>query len=381
MGIIYDKICVNGGAAISDVVTQWRFGDVAINWMPLAAAAMLASVVVIVLIYLFGVITRDPNANTFAKIELYEVFISFIIVLFLMGVLGSLCSVSIGKLLVVNQQAPLPAGNDDIDEFLDMDVFSAGEDYFEKVSADMEGWMVVNYFFAIWLDEAATITPYSRPLGVGMVAAPLAGLAAPLKQVVYNVYVALSIAYIINYAQLYVFRFSIIAFMFIYFPIGIFLRCFTPTRRIGGTLLGVGIGFLVIVPLLTLVAHVMFMSSYGVITLLNDSITNYVGSSLSVTAGAKSILANLFDISVPTIIGSFVAGKFGAMLGFIIGAGGIPGSLLTAAFIIPISTVGAAFLIGFLIPAFNTIILVYSVKSLSRSLGEEIDVSSLTRLI
>jgi hypothetical protein len=376
---------VNGGAAISDVVTQWRFSDVVINWMPLAGAAMLASVVVIVFLYLFGVITRDQNANTFAKLELYEIFISFVIVLFIIGILGSLCSVNIGKLMVINQQAPLPQGasmgDEEANKFLNMDVFSAGEDYFEKVSADMKGWMVVNYFFAIWLDEAATITPYSRPLGVGMVAAPLAGLAAPLKQIVYNVYVALSIAYIINYAQLYVFRFAIIAFMFIYFPIGIFLRCFTPTRRIGGTLLGVGIGFLVIVPLLTLVSHVMFLSSYGIINIWNRSIMDYVGSNLSVVGSAKSILANLIDISIPTIIGSFVAGKFGAMLGFIIGAGGVPGWLLTAAFIIPISTVGAAFLIGFLIPAFNTIILVYSVKSLSKSLGEEIDVSSLTRLI
>ena len=245
----------------------------------------------------------------------------------------------------------------------------------------MKGWMEINYFFAIWLDEAASITPYSRPLGIGMVAAPLAGIAAPLKQIIYNIFTALSIAYIINYGQFHVFVFSIIAFVRFYLPVGIFLRSFTPTRRIGGTLLGIGIGFLVIAPLLILLSYIMFLSSGSVFTIFNDIMWNYVKSQLDPIALTKKITSTFFDVGVGTILGGFIAGKYGALLGAIIGFGGVPGSLLTAAFIIPASTIATAFLIGFLVPAFNTLVLVYAVKDLTRGLGEEIDITSLTRMI
>jgi hypothetical protein len=42
---------------------------------------------------------------------------------------------------------------------------------------------------------------------------------------------------------------------------------------------------------------------------------------------------------------------------------------------------GYAFLIGLFFPAFNTLILVTTIRYLSKSMGEEIDVTNLTRLI
>ncbi len=389
-GVIYTNICEPG---IDNAITEWSVladpsdpssGSVIINWMPLAGAALFVSVVILVFLYMFGVLTRNQNAMTFVKFELYECLATFVILMIVISWVTMTCSLNVSSFLVFNPAATAP-----VDPFSgvihshvpQMDIFSAGEKYFEQVSSTMSGWMQTNYLFAIWLDEAASITPYTRPLGVGMVAAPLAGLAAPLKQVVYNIFTALSVAYIINYGQLHVFVFSIVAFIKFYFPIGIFLRAFTPTRRIGGTLLGIGLGFLFIMPLLTILSYIMFVGQGAVLSLFNNAIEEYMFRNINVQALIGHIASSFFDVGVGTILGGFIAGKWGALLGFIIGFGGLPGSVLTGAFLIPSATIGTAFLIGFIVPVLNTLVLVHAIKSLAQALGEEVDITSLTRMI
>src|SRR5512143_995172 len=122
----------------------------------------------------------------------------------------------------------------------------------------MSGWLQMNYVLNIYVDQMASVTPYARPLGVGLVASPLAGLASPIKQLLYNMSVALSIAFIINHAQLVVYIFSLQAFLKYYLPAGIFLRSFTPTRRLGGTLIGVALAFLFVFPALSSITYTMF---------------------------------------------------------------------------------------------------------------------------
>jgi hypothetical protein len=49
--------------------------------------------------------------------------------------------------------------------------------------------------------------------------------------------------------------------------------------------------------------------------------------------------------------------------------------------VFPISVVGKAFMVGYLMPAFNILIFTQAALSLSKSFGEEVDISSLTRMI
>ena len=57
------------------------------------------------------------------------------------------------------------------------------------------------------------------------------------------------------------------------------------------------------------------------------------------------------------------------------------GTALSVVFFIPLSVVGVAFLVGYLMPALNFLILVQSVRFLSLYLGEEVDINTLTKLM
>jgi len=48
---------------------------------------------------------------------------------------------------------------------------------------------------------------------------------------------------------------------------------------------------------------------------------------------------------------------------------------------IPMSAVATAFAAGFIMPALNILIFVQAIRALSKTLGDEIDISVLTRMI
>ena len=106
-------------------------------------------------------------------------------------------------------------------------MYEATELYFKGASRIISGIMDTNYAANVIVDHAASTTPYARPMGVGLVATPFAGLASPIKQLLYNVLTSLAIGYLVNQAQLYVFQFAVYGFLKYFLPIGIFLRCFS----------------------------------------------------------------------------------------------------------------------------------------------------------
>jgi len=57
------------------------------------------------------------------------------------------------------------------------------------------------------------------------------------------------------------------------------------------------------------------------------------------------------------------------------------GNLFLMLLLFPVSVISLAFAIGFIVPAFNVLMFTQAAKSLSRSFGEEVDISSLTRMI
>jgi hypothetical protein len=291
--------------------------------------------------------------------------------------LGGLSSLTVGAFLP-NELLPQDVGPGD-------SIFAVSGKYFEKVGNDMSGWLNMNYLFSMYVDQAASVTPYARPLGVGLVASPMAGLASPIKQLLYNMSVALSIAFIINHAQLVVYIFSIQAFLNYYLPMGIFLRAFTPTRRIGGTLIGVALTFLFVFPALTTITYSMFYNrcdpgdGCGPLVSFGSLLNQYMGD---VSTGSfQERFNNFFGTNFGASSGGLID-----MMGSAIGALGtlfqnvIGGSLLML-MIFPISIVSWAFAIGFIIPAFNIIIFTQAAKGLSKSLGDEVDISSLTRMV
>ncbi len=218
-----------------------------------------------------------------------------------------------------------------------------------------------------------------------MVASPMAGFASPLKQLLYNMTVALSLAFIINHAQLVVYIFALDAFLKYYLPLGVFLRSFTPTRRIGGTLIGVSVAFLLVFPMLSLVTYGMLYqkcqgnSACGPLVTFRSMLAQYFGDTSF--GGFQENFKSFFSSNFTDVSGSIL----GIMGGLFTGLGTflekLLGGTMLLLIIFPASAVSWAFVVGFVVPTFNVIIFTQAARGLSRTFGEEVDISSLTRMI
>lgn len=349
------------------------------DWAALSGAALAVSAIILAFIYAWSALFRNQALEAYVRQELYEMLVSGILVVVIIAMVGAMSNLTLGGFL---PDKLLPGGGDATTKVdSTTSVYSATAKYYARVTSDMESWLNLNYLMNILVDQMASVTPYARPLGVGLVASPMAGFASPIKQVLYNMTVGLSVAYIINVAQLYVYVFALQAFMKYYLPMGIFFRCFTPTRRLGGTLIGVGVAFLFVFPALSTITYSMLYNKAGGPMLTFSEMLSYY---ISDKGSFADFITNFFSSSFTTTgsgtlgIGDLVTGTFNLIGGLL---QGVMGTTFLILLVFPISIVSLAFVLGFVVPAFNVIVFTEAAKTLAKSFGEEVDISALTRLI
>ena len=333
--------------------------------------ALVTSAVLLAFLYIFSVLFRNENLKTFVKLEISEIFITGIIIILIVGAVGGLNTIKFGSFVESNA---FPEGVD-----ADANIYNVTESYFHQIGKDMGSWLEMNYILGVYIDQMASVTPYARPMGVGLVASPLAGLASPFKQLIYNMSIALAVAYIMNYAQLYVYLFALAGSLHFYLPLGIILRSFTPTRRIGGALIGLAISFLFFFPMLYSLNYMMFYSKSDASPMV--TFNSFVKQSMSYSADGDNIAnkaeenyKNKFSAGLIDMATSAFAG-IGTMFSSFIG------KFFTLLMVLPIATIGRAFAIGFIMPAFNIMLMIQATKEISKAIGEEVDISTLTRMI
>jgi hypothetical protein len=191
----------------------------------------------------------------------------------------------------------------------------------------------------------------------------------------------MSVAYIIIRAQLLLLDFATFAMIKYYLPLGILLRCFAPTRRIGGTLIGLVLGLVLVFPSL-IVVNGIFVNSFFETTNpfgLNEPF-EFLGTIL--TAGMGSMWSEMwgsFSGSLGNSYGGFTPlSLFQIPIGILSTFIGLFAGFYAFLFI---WAAGQAFLIGLFFPALNTLLLVTTIRYLSKAFGEELDVTNLTRMI
>ncbi len=334
------------------------------GWVGAVAAALMASLMLLLFFYLLSQLFRNPQWTGMVKFELYELLTTLILIVVVLGFTGSMCGLTVGSLMPSTDPAKAA-----------MNIYEATTDHFTSFSSILTRDMTLNHILNFQLDQWASVTIYSRPLGVGIVASPLAGFASPFKQITYNITFALALAYLINIAFLYVYEFAIFAFLKFYLPAGIILRSFTPTRRIGGSLIALSIGFLLILPFTMSITNIMFLDpTHGTVTGFMDQATRFFEDSNTI----DQLTATLRSVNTDSFIDIVNGGIFGT-LGDI--AERMVGGSMTFLFLMPTSIVAQAFALGYIMPALNILVLIQTVKSLSKSIGEEIDITALTRMI
>ena len=341
------------------------------SWVAISGVALLASIGILAFMYVWAALFKNPNLSGYVRQELLECFITAFWIVLIFGLVSSMNGLTLAGFV------PTSLLPDDIKSTTN--IYEATQLFYEKVDSDMEGWLNLNYIMNMYVDTTASVTPYARPLGVGLVASPLTGIASPLKQILYNMSTALTLALIINHAQLVVYLFSLSAFLNYYLPVGIFFRSFTPTRRLGGALIALVLSFLFVFPALATLDYVIFYyRAGGPLVSVGSLLESYFGDLAS--GGFQASFAEFME----TLNGGGMS-----VMGLITGAFGGLGDLFQAfvgkvflvLFFTPMTIVSFAFVIGFIIPAINILIFTSVAKSLSRALGEEVEISSLTRMI
>ncbi len=333
------------------------------EWQSLAFLALVCSAALLAIAYMLNRFLNNEEGQVALKLELFELFATAFVIFVSIGLVQSACEVEASGIFFDPQH--MQAGDN---------LFDAAEAVLQDFSVDLALAMTALHTVYIPIDFQTTTTLTMQPMGLGTVIQPTSGIGAIVKPAMLNAMQAIALAYIVIRAEQFVLDFSTYALITFYFPIGIILRSFTPTRRIGGTIIGLVLGLVLVFPFLIILNGAVAFSIWPNVNPFSftdsdwDNLKNFTTGSFTGMFGSLtgiSDLANPFNFFYA--INQLIGGTFGAIIGFVI--------------FFFMRSAGAAFFIGLFFPALNTLLLVTTVRYITKSLGEEIDVTNLTRLI
>jgi hypothetical protein len=330
------------------------------EWQSLALLALISSAGLLAIAYMLNRLLNNEEGQVITKLEIFELFTTAFIILVSIGLVQSACEIPISGIFFQDYMEP------------DDNLFDAAAAVLQSFSEDLALSMATLHAIFIPIDFQTTTTLTMQPMGLGTVVQPTSGIGAIVKPALVNAMQAIALAYIVIRAEMFVLDFTSYAFITFYFPLGIILRSFAPTRKIGGALIGLVLGLVLVFPFLIVlngvvafsISPTVFQFQEGDWTTLKDFTQ---GSFTNIFGGLSGIsdLANPFNFFYA--INQLIGGVFGGIIGFVI--------------FFFMRSAGAAVLIGLFFPALNTLLLVTTVRYITKSLGEEIDVTNLTRLI
>jgi hypothetical protein len=146
-------------------------------------------------------------------------------------------------------------------------------------------------------------------------------------------------------------------------PIGITLRCFYFTRRLGGAILAITIGLFAVLPM-TYVLDATIINSYAVsfnpssLTTTMSNATGLQGNLLNEVSEYQSGTAN--SVGAFNYVTGLVSGFIGAAQQFLSGLANFIGITIVQAF---------------LMPAFSMILTIVSMREFARILGSEVNLN------
>lgn len=326
------------------------------NWTMLTMAAFIISFALIGIMYMAGKVVDNERLINMAKTDIQQTVITAVIVyvLFMPFVLG-ICSFNLSML-------GFP-GN--------LNIFDATTQYFtytQQVATNsfqsaMEATILVNFISSIYMGQGWS-TVFST-----ISFSPFAGLSV-LNAVTSSMMNWLLLNIAVADAQLVLVQVIQASFLSLLLPAGVLLRALSPTRNIGGILISISLGLFLIHPL-------MFAISYEMIgaptTPPSPTITNW--STIIYTRYIPELVAvlfaaNYFKVASMITTGAVLLAFWPAIMNDTISSvTNIMGGL------------GVTLFYVLVIPGLAWIYIVTFVKDISKFMGEEIDISSLSRMV
>ncbi len=311
------------------------------SWQVLSALGILVSWFVVSLAYMVGSFLDNIGLMARAKSEVWEIITTTLI-------LGSVIVIVTGACTFpASYMNPQAKGN----------LFDTATNYLlwvrNNTMAVLGDLMVMNSAISMLLSVMMGFTIF----GIGVSGQPFAGLQ-PLMNIM-NLFInGAMICLIATVAQITILKFIEAGAFNILLPAGIVCRSFPFTRQFGGSLIAIAIGLFIFYPLMLVIddAAVGTKSINPAVTGINYGIINTIKSHIvslgpNLLFGPIGIFRTLLDI----IIIYFVEE--------------------------PIVGLGVVGLSAFILPAINAVVFVAVVRELSKVLGQEVDVTSLSRVI
>ncbi|MFA5930287.1 MAG: hypothetical protein WC861_05375 [Candidatus Micrarchaeia archaeon] len=328
------------------------------NWLLMSVLALVVSTLALSLLYMFASFLRNPQLTSWTKFELFQVFGTAAVMVFFGGVLYGTCTFDMSFL--DSRYVKVDPGHT-------TNMYTIIDNYFDKLE-DL-GYLI--FYFILWITKwfafLSRVTLLSSPLGIGSNENPLESLGQ-LNSLIFVMISGFVTSFLLLQFQMRMLDYLALAAIGYLFPMGIFFRCFEPTRSFGGTLLGIAVSLFLFYPIIMVFNDYLM---YGQISAMKaDQMAALSQAEANVGAGKTPS---------PQAVSEGIAGTYDPQNG----ATGYNGFTegVTGGFLFIIKPVLLYAVAAVILPVINFIVLVEITRGTTAFLGDEIDVSNLTRLI
>jgi len=321
------------------------------SWLELSVLALVVSTIALSLLYMFASFLRNPQLLSWTKFELFQLFGTAVIIVFFGTVLAGMCTFDMSFL----QPARYAPG---------VSMYDIIDNYFSRL--EEVGFLVYGYMMYVTkiMGFLSRVTMLSSPLGIGSNENPMESVGQ-INSLIFVMLSGFITSFLLLELQMRILDYLAIAIIGFLFPLGIFFRCFEPTRSFGGTLLGISVALFLFYPILMVFNDFVMFATIedlaGDQTASLRAAAGNVASGNTPSAGQfqNSTAVNMTD---PSGYNSFSQGVTGGIL-----------FLLKPVLVYVIAAV--------VLPVLNFIVLVETTRGATAFFGDELDVSNLTRLI
>ncbi len=336
----------------SSISNYWsnRFG----NWQDIGAIGILLSFMVISVMYMLSQAFGRPGLAAWCRKEIFQVIVTAILLASIFGLINFACLEIKPSVFIKNV---LPAEDD---------LFTYSLNYLQWLRDIVySGYVLASLANGLFSMLTGTMIRQS-PAGFGVNLRPLGGLSSLAHILSIGMSATLVGGIFTTIAQLRMLR-AVQLFMFnIILPIGLVARCFEPFRRFGGALIALAIGMFVFYPFLLV---------------LNAAVVkDVILPSADITTTFNAVGATDFSAASP--LPSQQRAKDASQLTYFSTGTGTTdmntyNNLFQTVWIFMTKTLIA----GLFLPLLNFALLISFIRNISRHLGEEIDITNITRMI
>jgi hypothetical protein len=351
-------VCDGIGAGGAAPAVPAKFGILGAEWLALTGLALFSSLFILVLVNMLANMLRNQQLLAWSKFELFQVFGTATLVIFSIVWLYGMCNFDMSFL----DSSRYPPGMK-LDELV--------AKYFEQIE-EVGGLLFLYMIYVIkQVNFLAKAMWTSNPLGIGSVDSPLESLAQ-INTLFFFMMGGYITSFLLLQLQLRMLEYMAVAGLYFLFPFGIFFRAFEPTRAFGGTLVGIAIAMFFFYPI------VLIFNDY----LIYHQITN-VKTNLSGAAADGNTKTDPAHPERKPQVEDLEKGTRAMDPGTKSGmdTGNALVQNVTGGVMFLLKPIMVYMVAAVVLPLINFIVLVEITRGITHFLGEEIDVSNLTRLI